>query len=44
MSDYKSHYSVMREDVLHHLKKDNAFYADLTFGAGGHSLALAELT
>tara|TARA_R110002049_G_scaffold260900_1_gene436982 strand:+ start:3208 stop:4164 length:957 start_codon:yes stop_codon:yes gene_type:complete len=44
MSDYKSHYSVMREDVLHHLKKDNALYADLTFGAGGHSLALAELT
>ncbi len=43
MIEYKSHYSVMREDVLKHLKKDNALYADLTFGAGGHSLALAKL-
>ncbi|PIP91252.1 MAG: 16S rRNA (cytosine(1402)-N(4))-methyltransferase [Bdellovibrionales bacterium CG12_big_fil_rev_8_21_14_0_65_38_15] len=42
MSEYKSHYSVMKEDVITHLGKDNGIYADLTFGAGGHSLALAK--
>src|SRR5690606_34690871 len=44
MSDYKSHYSVMREDVVKHLAQDNGVFADLTFGAGGHSFALSKLS
>lgn len=43
MTDYKSHYSVMRDDVLNEFARDNGVYADLTFGAGGHSFALASL-
>lgn len=40
-SDYKPHYSVMREDVITQLRCDDGIFADLTFGAGGHTLALA---
>lgn len=50
MLDYKSHYSVLKKeclDFLYHEKiseqKGNISFADLTFGAGGHSLALASL-
>lgn len=46
-SKYGSHYSVMKNDVLALLeerfsKKDNLLLGDLTFGAGGHTFAMAE--
>ncbi len=43
---YLEHYSVMNRDVLEFLKCDTALpvYADMTFGGGGHSLALAGLS
>lgn len=39
---YKEHYSVMKQDILEWIpsKSSNPIYLDLTFGAGGHSLAL----
>lgn len=33
----------MRDDVIAHLSCTNGVYADLTFGAGGHSIALSQL-
>lgn len=33
----------MRDDVIAHLKCDDGVFADLTFGAGGHTLALATM-
>ncbi len=42
-NEYKSHYSVMKDDVLEHFENRSGLYADLTFGAGGHSLALSKI-
>ncbi len=47
-SDYGQHYSVQKEDILKLLKEhfsteDNLNFADLTFGAGGHTTAMANL-
>lgn len=49
MNDYSAHVSVLKEESLNFLtdplkeKTSEIFYfADLTFGAGGHSLALVE--
>ena len=43
---YGEHKSVLTQECLFYLseniKKDNPCFADLTFGAGGHSLALLE--
>ena len=44
--DYSKHYSVMNRDVLDHIsnifsKEDKLNFADMTFGAGGHTLKLA---
>lgn len=44
--DYSQHYSVMNRDVLNHIsnifsKEDILNFADMTFGAGGHTLKLA---
>lgn len=44
--DYSKHYSVMNRDVLDHIsnifsKEDKLTFADMTFGAGGHTLKLA---
>jgi 16S rRNA (cytosine1402-N4)-methyltransferase len=41
MDSYKEHYSVMKDDILALLENNDQSYniADLTFGAGGHSLA-----
>lgn len=45
-ADYGEHYSVQKKDVLHLLKSnfdvnDSLTLCDLTFGAGGHTFALA---
>lgn len=44
-NDYGKHYSVLKNECLDFLTELNlnqtCFYADLTFGAGGHSTALA---
>ena len=48
MSVYQSHYSVMKDECLAFLTKDYSLdigvFADLTFGGGGHSLALVKLS
>lgn len=45
--DYGKHYSVMYKECLDALKGgvvgDNAIFADMTFGAGGHTVGLAKL-
>lgn len=46
MEEYSKHYSVMNKDVLDYLsqnfsKEDKLTIADLTFGAGGHTLKIA---
>ncbi|MBT5095577.1 MAG: 16S rRNA (cytosine(1402)-N(4))-methyltransferase, partial [Halobacteriovoraceae bacterium] len=44
--EYTSHYSVLKKECLNFLSTDapiGAVFADLTFGGGGHSLALAQL-
>ncbi|MCT4642505.1 MAG: 16S rRNA (cytosine(1402)-N(4))-methyltransferase RsmH [Bacteriovoracaceae bacterium] len=44
MKEYKSHYSVMYRECLGFLAADsssNRVYADMTFGAGGHTSMLA---
>lgn len=44
MSDYSKHESVLLEEILSFLNyrdKQDKFYADFTFGGGGHSTALA---
>lgn len=43
IKEYKAHYSVMRDDITKQLSEENGLYADLTFGAGGHTLVLADL-
>jgi len=44
---YGAHYSVLKDECLNYLTKDNSvesgIFADLTFGAGGHSCSLAQL-
>src|SRR5690606_20500988 len=47
MTDYLSHYSVMLKECLDALElgsKDSGslLFADLTFGAGGHTFALSD--
>ncbi|MCK5882220.1 MAG: 16S rRNA (cytosine(1402)-N(4))-methyltransferase RsmH [Bacteriovoracaceae bacterium] len=48
MSDiYTAHYSVLKEECIHYLTENASaegrnYYADLTFGGGGHSFALLE--
>lgn len=50
MSDlYKSHYSVLKTECLDFARQaavgvENPLFADMTFGAGGHSLALADIS
>jgi 16S rRNA (cytosine1402-N4)-methyltransferase len=42
---YTSHYSVLKDECLEFLVQEdnkNPYYADLTFGGGGHSFALLE--
>ncbi len=43
---YTSHYSVLRDECINFLTENNQrselLFADLTFGGGGHSLALAK--
>lgn len=34
----------MQSDVIEHLARPDCLFADLTFGAGGHSFALAKIT
>lgn len=45
--DYGKHYSVMYKECLEALKEgasqDNAIFADMTFGAGGHTTGLAKM-
>jgi 16S rRNA (cytosine1402-N4)-methyltransferase len=44
-SDYKSHYSVLNKEVIDFFMQavpENGQFADLTFGAGGHTLAIAK--
>lgn len=44
MKDYSKHESVLFEEVLSYLnyrEMEKKYYADFTFGGGGHSLALA---
>ncbi len=44
MDEYKDHYSVLNQEVIQFLteyQKENPIYADMTFGAGGHTFALA---
>jgi 16S rRNA (cytosine1402-N4)-methyltransferase len=45
--NYSSHYSVMNRDVLNYISENNDSdktlnFADMTFGAGGHTLAMAK--
>jgi 16S rRNA (cytosine1402-N4)-methyltransferase len=45
--EYSKHYSVMNKDVLEHIKdvfnkESKLLFADMTFGAGGHTLKLAQ--
>lgn len=45
-NDYKKHYSVMYKECVEHFKevaskKEKTIFADLTFGAGGHSTGIA---
>jgi 16S rRNA (cytosine1402-N4)-methyltransferase len=43
--EYGAHFSVLKEECIRFLtetKKDKKIFVDLTFGAGGHSLALLE--
>lgn len=47
MTDYSEHYSVMNRDILQYLHdnfqtEDSLIIADLTFGAGGHTIKMAE--
>ena len=47
MKDYKKHCPVMSEELIGYLKKagdrsDSHLFADLTFGAGGHSLLILQ--
>ena len=41
--DYKPHYSVMLKDIIEEVQCEGGVFADLTFGAGGHTLALAKI-
>lgn len=45
MSEYKKHYSVLMRECLEYLTYDDSkgakLFADLTFGAGGHTRAIA---
>ena len=44
MSDYKEHYSVLNKEVIDYFKNTNCssnLFCDLTFGAGGHTFAIA---
>ncbi len=47
MKNYGSHYSVLKKECLNSLTHDGELnsgtFADLTFGAGGHSLSLASM-
>ena len=43
--EYSAHYSVLNKEVIDFLTEnveEKSYFADLTFGAGGHSFALAE--
>ena len=44
--DYTSHYSVMLPETLEYLvpgaDKESCYFADMTFGGGGHTLSLAK--
>ena len=47
MSDYLPHYSVQKVDILKITSEvlescDSNYFIDLTFGAGGHTIALAQ--
>lgn len=47
MSEYLSHYSVMLKECLEALERghkdsNTSFFADLTFGAGGHTFAISD--
>ncbi|MEH0860004.1 MULTISPECIES: 16S rRNA (cytosine(1402)-N(4))-methyltransferase RsmH [Halobacteriovorax] len=47
MEDYKEHYSVLKNECLDYLylnneDKESLVFADCTFGAGGHSMAIVE--
>ncbi len=47
MGEYGKHYSVLKEEALSWLTHDGelteGIFADLTFGAGGHTIALAQM-
>ncbi len=47
MEEYKEHYSVLKKECLDYLyldmeSEEQLLFADCTFGAGGHSLAIVE--
>jgi 16S rRNA (cytosine1402-N4)-methyltransferase len=39
--EYSKHYSVMNKDALEYIARGPGLYLDFTFGAGGHTFALA---